>query len=157
MIKKLINAIKRKFNKNTDTFKITYVVPKYIGNIEADDRVEFMDYCISKSKWITISRDKHYNYVKKSNAQKILEQNTYIDHKYFIEYELNGDYSNTRAELIRVFTEYLDTVKVSSIDNNSIFEIMLTIETRKGNNWITIQFIKENEKWYLNGVNTRGC
>lgn len=156
MICNLIKIFKNKFKNKSKDFKITYVVPQHISNIDADDRMGFVDHCICKGEWGILTKAKRYNYIKKPNAMSIMEQNTYMKAKFFFEFRLTGEYKNVRGELIRLLTNNLSILSLSSINNNNCFDLAFAIETPEGNTWIVLEFVKEKEVWYLHGVNTRG-
>lgn len=156
MIRNLIKIFKNKFKNNSKDFKITYIVPQHISNIDADARVGFVEHHLAKGNWGILSKTKHYNYIKKPNAMSIMEENTYMRAKYFYEFKLSGEYKNARGEIIRLLTSNLNVLNLSTIDNNNMFDLAFAIETPEGNTWVVLDFVKEKEVWYLHGVNTRG-
>ena len=156
MICNLIKIIKNKINSKSKDFKITYIVPQHISNIDADARVGFVEHHLAKGNWGILAKTKRYNYIKKPNAMSIMEENTYMRAKYFYEFKLSGEYRNARGEIIRLLTSNLNVLNLSTIDNNNIFDLAFAIETPEGNTWVVLDFVKEKEVWYLHGVNTRG-
>lgn len=157
MIRWLIKRFKNIFKKKAYDFSITYVVPYYISDREAEDRVSFVDSCLNKTKWSIYTKEKFYNIpFIKSAVQKILEENTYEKSKVYFKYNFIGDPKEFRSELIRVFTENLGTVALSSIDHSDNFELLFVLESTERDSWLVLEFIKEYETWYLHGVNSRG-
>ena len=156
MICNLIKIFKNKFKNKSKDFKITYIVPQHISNIDADARVVFVEHHLAKGNWGILAKTKHYNYIKKPNAMSIMEENTYMRAKYFVEFKLSGEYRNARGEIIRLLTSNLNVLNLSTIDNNNFFDLAFAIETPEGNTWVVLDFVKEKEVWYLHGVNTRG-
>lgn len=156
MVRNLIKVIKNKISNKSKDFKITYIVPQHISNIDADDRMGFVDHSICKGEWGILTKAKRYNYIKKPNAMSIMEENTYMKAKYFFEFKLTGEYKNVRGELVRLLTSDLSILSLSSINNNNCFDLAFAIETPEGNTWVVLEFVKEKEVWYLHGVNTRG-
>lgn len=156
MICNLIKIIKNKINNKSKDFKITYIVPQHISNIDADARVGFVEHHLAKGNWGILAKTKHYNYIKKPNAMSIMEENTYMRAKYFYEFKLSGEYKNARGEIVRLLTSNLNVLNLSAIDNNNFFDLAFAIETPEGNTWVVLDFVKEKEVWYLHGVNTRG-
>ena len=156
MIRNLVKIFKNKFKNKSKDFKITYVVPQHISNIDADDRIGFVDHHLSKGNWGILSKTKYYNYIKKPNAMSIMEENTYMKAKYFFEFKLSGEYKNVRGELVRLLSSDLSILSLSSINNNNFFDLAFAIETPEGNTWVVLEFVKEKEVWYLHGVSTRG-
>ena len=156
MIRNLIKIFKNKFKNKSKDFKITYIVPQHISNIDADARVGFVEHHLAKGNWGILAKTKRYNYIKKPNAMSIMEENTYMRAKYFYEFKLSGEYKNARGEIIRLLTSNLNVLNLSTIDNNNFFDLAFAIETPEGNTWVVLDFVKEKEVWYLHGVNTRG-
>ena len=156
MIYNLVKIFKNKFKNKSKDFKITYVVPQHISNIDADDRMGFVEHHLAKGNWGILSKTKQYNYIKKPNAMSIMEENTYMKAKYFYEFKLSGEYKNVRGELVRLLTSDLSILSLSSINNNNLFDLAFAVETPEGNTWVVLEFVKEREVWYLHGVNTRG-
>lgn len=156
MICNLIKIIKNKIKPKSTGIKITFIVPHHISNIEADDRVEFVDHCIAKGKWGVLEKNKIYDYTNKHNAKTILEQNVYMKARYFIEYKITGECENIRGEILRVITENIKSLSLSSINNSNNFDLMFVIEYYDKSNWIAIELVKEMEQWYIHGMSTRG-
>ena len=146
MIRCLIKRFKNMFKKKAYDFSITYVVPYYISDREAEDRVNFVDSCLNKTKWSIHTKEKFYSapFVK-SKVSKILEENAYEKSKVYFKYNFIGDPKEFRSELIRVFTENLGTVALSSIDHSSNFELLFVLESTEKDYWIVLELIKEYE------------